>query len=248
MIDYKIFYRFYEKFKNQGFQDIDPKDTLVLEMEEKFTETGQFFHIADLIELRILYLCGRCHSYFGVQCENMDPSVYFENTHFEDQKRHALGRSKVFKMGGDMLHDKTENWYLSTTFKTKTSSGEYRDLLYQMCLIYTETPHKTVHSFQVNTDVTDLVKDLHGSHYYVGHDKSYFRYPDEKLLTTGHVFSKREFEIIKAIARGLESQEIANELFLSVHTVNTHRRNILTKTGKRTTHELVLEMQERGLI
>jgi len=248
MIDYDIFYRFIDKFKDQGFKDIDPNDSLVLEMEEKLSNTGQFFHIADLLELKILYLCGRCHTYFGVQCEDMNPSVYFENTHHEDQKRHALGRSKVFKMGLEMFHDKSENWYISTPFKTKTSTGEYRELLYQMCLIYTETPHKTVHAIQVNTDITRLIKDFHGSHYYVGNDKSFFRYPDEKLLKTGHVFTKREFDIIKAIAQGLESQEIADELFLSVHTVNTHRRNILTKTGNRSTHELVLEMQERGLI
>ena len=45
-------------------------------------------------------------------------------------------------------------------------------------------------------------------------------------------FSKREFEIIKGIAQGLESHEIAEKLFLSVHTVNTHRRNIFLKQVK----------------
>ena len=65
---------------------------------------------------------------------------------------------------------------------------------------------------------------------------------------TGNVFTNREFEIIKLIAQGLESHEIAEKLFLSVHTVNTHRRNILSKTGKRTTHELVHELKERGVI
>ena len=39
----------------------------------------------------------------------------------------------------------------------------------------------------------------------------------------------REKEIIRLIAEGLSSQEIADSLFISTHTVNTHRKNILSK-------------------
>lgn len=248
MLDYEIFYRFFDKFKAQGFKNIDPKDELILEMNEKLGETGQIFHIADLMEMKILYLCGRCHTYFGVECENMSPAVYFENTHPDDQKRHAMGRTKVFKMALDMFHDKKENWFLSSHFKTRISTGKYTELLYQMCLIYTEIPHKTVYSIQVNTDITKMLSGQHGNHFSDGHDKSFFRFPDEKLLMTGNVFSKRELDIIQGIAQGMESNEIADKLFLSVHTVNTHRRNILSKSGKRSTHELVIELQERGLV
>ncbi len=39
----------------------------------------------------------------------------------------------------------------------------------------------------------------------------------------------REREIIVCVAKGLSNKEIANKLFLSVHTVATHRRNIASK-------------------
>lgn len=39
----------------------------------------------------------------------------------------------------------------------------------------------------------------------------------------------REVEIIKLIVKGKQAKEIADELFLSMHTVDTHRRNVLTK-------------------
>ena len=45
-------------------------------------------------------------------------------------------------------------------------------------------------------------------------------------------FQIREFEIIKLIESGLSSEQIAEKLFMSRYTVNTHRRNILEKTGK----------------
>lgn len=41
--------------------------------------------------------------------------------------------------------------------------------------------------------------------------------------------SDREKEIIACIARGMSNKEIADALFLSVHTVTTHRRNIISK-------------------
>lgn len=41
--------------------------------------------------------------------------------------------------------------------------------------------------------------------------------------------SDREREIVRLIAKGLTNKEIANQLFLSVHTVATHRRNITSK-------------------
>ena len=51
--------------------------------------------------------------------------------------------------------------------------------------------------------------------------------------------SKREMEIIVHLAKGLSSEEVAAEMFLSRHTVDTHRRNIHTKTGTRNSVELL---------
>ena len=43
------------------------------------------------------------------------------------------------------------------------------------------------------------------------------------------ILSDREKEIIKCVARGMSNKEIADKLFLSIHTVTTHRRNITAK-------------------
>jgi DNA-binding CsgD family transcriptional regulator len=82
----------------------------------------------------------------------------------------------------------------------------------------------------------------------VGNDLSFFRYPDEELLKASVPFSVREFEIIRLIETGLTSEEIANKIFVSVHTVNTHRRNILAKTNKATMSELIYDLIGRGVL
>lgn len=43
--------------------------------------------------------------------------------------------------------------------------------------------------------------------------------------------SERETEVLVLLAKGCSSKEIADKLNISVHTVNTHRKNITRKTG-----------------
>jgi len=51
------------------------------------------------------------------------------------------------------------------------------------------------------------------------------------METENYELSTREIEVLIEIANGLSSKEIANKLNISVHTVNTHRKNITHKTG-----------------
>ena len=62
------------------------------------------------------------------------------------------------------------------------------------------------------------------------------------------ILTSTEKEIIKAIAQGKTTKEIANERFSSVHTVTTHRKNIFRKLGINTAHEAVKYALRAGLI
>lgn len=57
-----------------------------------------------------------------------------------------------------------------------------------------------------------------------------------------------EIEILKAIAQGKTTKEIAAERFSSVHTVNTHRKNIFRKLKVNTAHEAVKYAFRAGLV
>jgi DNA-binding NarL/FixJ family response regulator len=60
--------------------------------------------------------------------------------------------------------------------------------------------------------------------------------------------SEREMEIIRYVSEGLSNQEIAEKLFLSVHTVNTHRKNIMGKLGINNTAGLVMYAVRNQLV
>ncbi len=62
------------------------------------------------------------------------------------------------------------------------------------------------------------------------------------------LLSKREKEILNLISKGYTSQHIADELFISRYTVETHRKNILRKLNFNTSTELVKFAVEQGLV
>ena len=65
---------------------------------------------------------------------------------------------------------------------------------------------------------------------------------------TPSILTTTEMEIVKAIAQGKTTKEIATERFSSIHTVTTHRKNILRKLGINTAHEAVKYALRAGLI
>ena len=60
--------------------------------------------------------------------------------------------------------------------------------------------------------------------------------------------SRREQEILELISKGLSSQGIGKTLFISKHTVETHRKNILRKLDFNTSTELVKFAVQQGLV
>ena len=59
------------------------------------------------------------------------------------------------------------------------------------------------------------------------------RYPISKNYAESHDLSERERDVLVLVAKGYTNKEIATELFISPHTVISHRKNIVHKTGIR---------------
>lgn len=57
-----------------------------------------------------------------------------------------------------------------------------------------------------------------------------------------------EVEVIRSIAQGKTTKEIAAERYSSIHTINTHRKNIFRKLGVNTAHEAIKRAIRSGLI
>jgi DNA-binding NarL/FixJ family response regulator len=90
------------------------------------------------------------------------------------------------------------------------------------------------HSFLYPSAISTLVKD------YVDRGR-----PEEEQFD---ILTPRELQVLKLIAEAYTSKEIAQELVISVKTVERHRQNILDKLGMNDRVELTRYAIRRGLI
>ena len=67
----------------------------------------------------------------------------------------------------------------------------------------------------------------------------------EKLKSYG--ISARELEVLELMAKGLSNQEIANKLFVSLHTVKTHSANLYSKLNVKRRTQAIRKAREISL-
>ncbi|KMQ59398.1 LuxR family transcriptional regulator [Chryseobacterium angstadtii] len=132
-------------------------------------------------------------------------------------------------------------------------SGEYRWILLQ-------SPVQIVNNYDIKASIV-FIYDL--SHFiiqnmpllsvmdFADNEVKYFRHIDQHLLKIDvdkPVITKREKDVLRLMAQGLNSPEIASKLFISYHTVENHKRNLRRKTNVKTSAELIAYTMNHSLL
>ncbi len=105
---------------------------------------------------------------------------------------------------------------------------------------------KTTHQQEI---LAALISVLEGKRYYhekvniVLHSK-----PDGLQHPPRIKLSAREFEVIVLLCQGLSTKDIAEKLFLSEHTIDGYRKEIIKKTNTKNTNELIHYALSNGIV
>ena len=103
-----------------------------------------------------------------------------------------------------------------------------------------------------NADEKELLKSIRT----VAKGKKYFSAEiSEKMINfisenqiSANVLTNKESEVLKLIATGMTTKEIASKLFVSTRTIETHRANILKKIEVKNTAELIKKATDYKLL
>ena len=147
--------------------------------------------------------------------------------------------------------DKQMKYKMRFDFRIRKKSGEYIRAMLQVVVVQNDDEGRILRTLVVLTDISHLKKDGQVVLSYIGMDgePSYFDVNVQNLLPEKNRFlSKREKEVLYLIAEGLLSKQIAESLYISKHTVDSHRKNLLQKTGSANTGELINKAIRDGLI
>lgn len=140
--------------------------------------------------------------------------------------------------------------------------GHSHKILHQAVpLSLTTETLKPKHILVVHTEVDHLLYNQKDSLHFINlnHGKCFYDVPYEKGVFDPtrdrelpkdpfEALSGRELEVIQKIAEGYNTSEIAAQLHISVHTLRTHRKNILKKSNCKNIHELLAQCMMAGVI
>ena len=106
---------------------------------------------------------------------------------------------------------------------------------------------KLVRNYTYLEDVT-WMQPRSGQWQLLGPEADYFDFDIPEITSFKGVLSPGEIRVLKLVARGFHSRDIAEGLKLSRHTVDTHRRNMLKKMDAANTPELLTLARDMNLI
>lgn len=245
---YSIFFDFIESYLLSGFRDIKEDDPIMQKLEFVMHVNEQFLTIADMGQIKYWFTSkGSMHA-IGIMPNSLNPSHYVNLVHPNDYEKLGMVRVQAVKLGNEIYFAKKGSILLSYTVRLLNPKGNYSYFLFQDYFFNTTIPHQTVILIQLATNIDCYTTKPNCYHYYSGNNVSLFKFPDETLLKIGSIFTKRELEILKLIEAGLSSEQIAQKLFRSVHTIEKHRHNILLKAEKSSTTEVILDLKNKGLL
>ncbi len=146
------------------------------------------------------------------------------------------------------------------TYVLKDFNEKRRVMLQQATPLSQDEDGRFVHVFSIHTDISHLTNqsveevsflNINGGESYLNvctkNGKFGSKGPSEQSNLKTQL-SERQLEITQMLAEGLSAEEIADKLFISSHTVRTHRKNILRKTNSKNTTQLVSRCLAAGLI
>ncbi len=103
-----------------------------------------------------------------------------------------------------------------------------------------------------NADKSELfeaIRTVHaGKNYFCQPVRDLLRRREEMMEEEGIVLTRREREVLQYVYEGLATHEIADKLCISPFTVETHRRNLLSKTDTKNATQLVNKAISLGLV
>lgn len=221
-----------------------------------FFQIGDYFMaIFNLVELRLEYTTEGIHNVLGYAPEDFTFSFFLSLMHPDDEIYFLTFEKKIVELFEKMPTEERLNYKVRYDYRLRCKNGSYKRLMHQMMITEINEEEAKLKTLIVFTDITEYkpsgtpVLSLIGlngrpSFCNIGAETE----PDENSKSFHLEFTERERQILALIAVGCSSKEISEQLFISKHTVDTHRKNILRKSPGLNLNQLIALAIKEGYI
>ncbi|WP_294825198.1 LuxR C-terminal-related transcriptional regulator [uncultured Flavobacterium sp.] len=198
---------------------------------------GEFYYyVVNLAHVKMEMVSANVATVHGIHPDDFTVEYIYENLHPEDKARFIAHEQKVTEFFNSIAPEKVMKYKVSYDYRLRSADGSYKWILMQTTTIQTNEEGAVIRVLGVQTDITALKTDNKPSGLsFIGLDgePSFLnvKVANLILLPTEEIFSKREKEILRYLLSGKSTLEIVDILHISRHTVNSHRKSILQKSG-----------------
>lgn len=141
------------------------------------------------------------------------------------------------------------NQYLNMSFRAQKKDGTYIKVLRQSSPYQMDIDNKFISNLTFLTDISFMNTGNNSVEWDVfSDDMDVSDFKKNIYREFVDFFTPREMEIIFLIKNNFTNQKLASKLFISTHTVVTHRKNILKKSACHNTKELMGFCKLNGII
>ncbi|MCT4603811.1 MAG: LuxR C-terminal-related transcriptional regulator [Marinifilum sp.] len=217
-------------------QDFDPKlpqyiDDLYPHYEIKNTLAfpNQYFYIIRATDGKFIYVSPSVEKITGYRASEFTSKLCLENVHPDEQEILYRAIGAAYKLGQSLDHEEKKHLSFQLNYRLKRKNGQYFHQLRHSTYIRTDRQGHLVYSLSLCTDISGLQFDNQVNIKIFTDDKIFFSLSNNHIQERLQRLSGREKEIVKLLCKNYTSKIIADSLFISRHTVDTHRRNILKK-------------------
>lgn len=207
-----------------------------------FTTGPFYFYVIDFSNMSVSHLSSGFEDIHGIKCSQIkNINDLLDLNHPDDMdfifKAEAKAIDFIIKRIG---LEKFTSYKGSYNFRIKTIDGTYRLFNHQALALLVDENYKLIKSLNIHTNISHLTEKnnykfsligLAGEISYLNMDVFNSSVDELQSSISDKIFTKRELEIIKLLAKGYSTKKISETLFISPLTVETHRKNILQKSG-----------------
>jgi DNA-binding CsgD family transcriptional regulator len=181
--------------------------------------------------------------------ENDDMELFHSIIHPEDLPFVLDTENEAYDFFSSLPASEKKDYKLIYDFRVKNTTGVYMRFMHQFMVLEQDRSGKTWLVLVLTDLLTEratgdtpqrkMINLKTGRLHLFGQDDLF---PAQKLLTG------RETAVLILLSQGLDSRQISERLYISVHTVNNHRQHILHKTNTRNTAQALIYARRIGVI
>lgn len=218
----------------------------LIELDFYYPFNATFFSITNTVHKKFEYISKNFTACTGLSKEKMDEGgmdYFWSHLHPKDIKPwlSCLEDLMIFTMN-ELNDEQRKRMSYTWNYRIKNAKGNYINIIQNTTPLQFDEEHKPIIGLAHYTVLDcDLKMDICACAKYLNENNEYETLFYKNVSNTNllDVISNRERDVIRQLISKKTSLEIAHNLNISKHTVDTHRRNILKKLKLNSTFELI---------